>query len=56
MPRWQDVGFSCGHVKAEMPLGYLGRDVKQAGGHTGLERSDLVMASWDSAASGFKAP
>lgn len=21
MFRWQDVGFSCGHVKAEMPAG-----------------------------------
>lgn len=37
MPRWQDAGFSCGHVKAEMLVGYPGRDVEQALGHIGLK-------------------
>lgn len=55
MPQWQDVGFSCGHVKAKMPVGNPRRDVGQAGGYIGLERSELVMERWDSAASGFKA-
>ena len=36
MPWWQDVGFSCGHVKAEMPVEYPGKDAEQAVGDVGL--------------------